>query len=290
MGLSLKCNLLLSKPVKMKKILVPTDFSDGAFNALLHAIHIAKIFGAELDVVHAYSIPPTGTAVMVDLTDILRKNALEELELLKERTEKLDLAAGVSIHYDAEHGSVIDVVGRAVNERQTELVVMGTQGASGITEKWLGTNTAAAARNANVPLIAIPAESPFKPYDDILFATDFKVVKDKKAMEFVAVFAHAFDAHVRFLHVKKDGEKSESGTEDAYKLQMKSIFGKPEPTFTFTIDSDIESGIKETLNKKPSDLLITVRHDYGFFENLFRSSVSQKIINSASIPILIIKG
>jgi nucleotide-binding universal stress UspA family protein len=274
----------------MKRILVPTDFSEGAFNALVHALHIAQIFDAAVDVIHAYSIPPTGTAVMVDLTDILRKNALEEIELLKKRTSALNLAKGIKIDYDAEHGSVIDVIARSERERQIDLVVMGTQGASGITEKWLGTNTAAAARNTNVPMLAVPAESRFKPYSQIMFSTDFKVIKDKKSMEFAAKFAKAFDGHVRFLHVRKDGEKRDSGTEDAYKLQMKSIFGSPEPTFSFTIDSNIDSGIKETLGIKPADLLITVRHDYGFFEGLFRSSISQKIINSASIPILIIKG
>ncbi len=274
----------------MKKILVPTDFSDGAFNALIHALHIAKKFGATVDIIHAYSIPPTGTAVMVDLTDILRKNANEELSLLRERVMALNLAEGITINYIAEHGTVIDSLERATRKHSSELVIMGTQGASGITEKWLGSNTAAAARNLDIPMLAVPAESPYQPYSNIVFATDFKIADDQKSMGVVKDFVKNFDAQLRFLHVMDPDEKSDNSITGAFRERMHSEFGDPEPTFTFVVDDDIDEGIEDALDQYGADLLITVRHKYGFFEGLFRSSVSQKIINSASLPILIIKG
>ncbi len=274
----------------MKKILVPTDFSDGAFNALIHALHIAKQFGAAIDIIHAYSIPPTGTAVMVDLTDILRKNANEELVLLRERVDALNLSEGITINYLAEHGTVIDTLERSTRKHGSELVIMGTQGASGITEKWLGSNTAAAARNLNIPMIAVPAESPYQPYTNIVFATDFKIADDKQTMNLVKDFVKNFEGRLRFLHVMDPDEKTDTATTTAFRERMHSEFGAPEPTFTFVVDEDIDEGIEDAIEQYGADLLITVRHEYGFFEGLFRSSVSQKIINAASLPILIIKG
>jgi nucleotide-binding universal stress UspA family protein len=274
----------------MKKILVPTDFSDGAFNALVHAVQIARHFDAEVHVVHAFAIPPTGTALMVDLTDILRKNSDDELAVLKRRIEASPVSGKVHMIYEAHHGTVIDVINRAVEKNQADMVIMGTQGASGITEKWLGTNTAAAARNVDVPMIAIPVDSPFRPFKNVLFATDFKVVKNSRALNFVAKIAKAYESHLRFLHVRKDNEKSELEESDAFKSQMRDVFGKTELKFSFVIDSDIDHGIEEALAMHPAELLITVRHEYGFFEGLFRSSVSQKLINHAAMPILIIKG
>ncbi len=274
----------------MKKILVPTDFSDGAFNALVHAVQIAQQFNAAVHVVHAFAIPPTGTAVMVDLTDILRKNSNDELALLKKRIETISETGRVRMIYEAHHGTVIDVINRTVENHHIDLVIMGTQGASGITEKWLGTNTAAAARNVNVPMIAIPVDTPFQPFTNMVFATDFKVVKNSIALNFVALIAKAYASHLRFLHVRKDNKKTELEESDAFKAQMREIFGKTNLSFTFVIDSEIDHGIEETLANKPAELLITVRHQYGFFEGLFRSSVSQKLINHAALPILIIKG
>jgi len=274
----------------MKNILVPTDFSDGAFNALVHAVQIAQQFDAMIHAVHAFAIPPTGTALMVDLTDILRKNSEEELAVLKKRIEAIPTGGKVRLSYEAHHGTVIDVINRAVETHQADIVIMGTQGASGITEKWLGTNTAAAARNVNVPLIAIPVDSPFRPFKNVLFATDFKVVKNSRALNFVAKIAKAYESHLRFLHVRKDNEKSELEESDAFKSQMRDIFSKSDLKFSFIIDSKIDHGIEEALTLHPAELLITVRHEYGFFEGLFRSSVSQKLINHAAMPILIIKG
>jgi len=273
----------------MKKILIPTDFSDGAFNALIHAMHLAKSIGASIQIVHAYSMPPTGSNVMVDITDILKKNAEEELGELKKRIEGMDLAQGIEISYKASYGSVVDVVNRLSREEGISLVIMGTQGASGITEKWLGSNTAAAARNVDCPLMAIPAELPFRQISGILFSTDMKVMKNKRPLQFVADFAEKTGATVKFLHIRDEGNDEEEN-EDAYRNQVQEIFGEVTPVFTFMYNNEVEDGIQEAIDRENPSVLVVVRHDYGFFESLVHSSVSRSIVNNASLPILVLNG
>jgi nucleotide-binding universal stress UspA family protein len=274
----------------MKKIIVPTDFSDGAFNALLHALHLAKIMGSSITIVHAYSMPPTGSAVMVDITDVLKKNADEELEKLKTRVDSLQMSSGITIQYIAKHGTVVDVVNRLSKSQDADFVVMGTQGASGITEKWLGSNTSAAARNVDIPLIAIPAELPYKSFEKILFATDMKVMENPVPMEFVAKLSERTLAKVKFMHIRKPGEEEDDAAVEKYKAQVRAIFDKSDPDFAFLFESDIEEGIADAIAYEQPDLAVVVRHEYGFFEGLFHSSVSQHVINTSAIPILIIKG
>jgi len=269
----------------MKKILVPTDFSDGAFNALIHAIHAAKVLKNTIEVINAYSMPATGSNVMVDITDLLKKNAEEEMLVLKKRVKDLEIAKDLSIAYTTSYGSVVDVINRKADEEQVSMVIMGTQGASGITEKWLGSNTAAAARNVSVPLLAIPVDRPYQPLTNILFSTDMKVMDDAKCMEFVARLAEKTKAEVKFFHVRKEDEKEDV---EAYKKQVDAFFKDVNPSFSFTYNEHIDEGIEQTIKKEKPSLLVVVRHDYGFFESIWHSSVSRHIINNASLPILVL--
>ncbi|HKL03672.1 MAG TPA: universal stress protein [Cryomorphaceae bacterium] len=274
----------------MKNIIVPTDFSDGAFNALIHAVEMAKITGASIRVIHAYSMPSTGSAVMVDIVDILKKNADEELGNLAVRTKQLKSAEGVTITYHSLHGAVVDVINRECEDENIDLVVMGTQGASGITEKWLGSNTAAAARNVNVPLIAIPAELPFKKYDKMLFATDMKVLENMHPLKFVAELADHCNSKVKFMHIRKHGEESDDKKVEEFQKQVGSVFGERNPSFAFLFDDEIEDGLADAIESERPDLVVVIRHEYGFFKGLFHSSTSQRLVNNASLPILVMKG
>lgn len=273
----------------MKKILVPTDFSDGAYNALIHAIHHAKASSASIAIVHAFLMPPTGTAVMVDITELLQKNAEDSLAQLRSRVEKLEIAKGLDITYHAKHGTVNDVLERSTTKMGIDLVIMGTQGASGITEKFLGSNAAAAARNLKTPVIAIPAEKPYKPIDKIVIATDLKKINHPQVFDLVNTLAQQHEAIVRFLHVRQLGEQFDQSESAAYKQQVASSFSGNQPVFTFIFENDIEEGLSDALEKEGADLLVVVRKERGFFQSLFHSSVSQQLVNEAALPVLVLK-
>jgi len=272
----------------MKKILVPTDFSDAAYNAILHAIFHAKSTGASLTIVHAYLMPPTGTAVMVDITEMLRKNAEEGLDQLKETVDALEAAQGVDIKYKAKHGTVTDVLQRMTEEKNIDLVIMGTQGASGITEKFLGSNAAAAARNLKVPVLAIPAEKPSAKVNKIVIATDLKKLNKEGLFAPVDDLAKAHQAEIRFLHVRKTDEETNQKESEAFKAQVTEAFKGVSPVFTFIFENDIEDGLSDALEKDGADMLVVIRRERGFFQSLFHSSVSQRCVNEASLPVLVL--
>lgn len=272
----------------MNTILVPTDFSDGAFNALKYAIRLAELLDYSIQVVHAYSMPPTGSAVMVDITEILENNALEELELLKRKVDKINLS-NVAITYKPQHGSVVEVINRMSRTEGIEFVVMGTQGASGITEKWLGTNAASAAKHVEDPLMIVPSDYSFKSIRHFLFATDLKVTENEKHLKFLSVLANKSNAEIDFLHIRKQREESDDEKISKYRSQLDRIFGESKTRIAYLYDNDINEGIKDGIETHNPDALVVVRHEYGFFEGLFRSSVSRKLISESSLPILVLQ-
>ena len=167
------------------------------------------------------------------------------------------------------------------------MVVMGTQGAGGITEKFLGTNASAAAKNVDAPLWVIPAEKSFRMPERILCATDLKLFEQERSLKFIAGLAELFDAEVKFLHVRQSDR--EEPKEDAFKTWVKDKFGDRKTKFIFIHDDDIDEGIEDAVEDENPDLLVVVRRDYGFFRNLLHSSITRQVVNSADLPILVLK-
>ena len=273
----------------MKKILVPTDFSDGAFNALEYAIHFARLLNFSVEVVHAFHMPATGSMVMVDITEILANNAQEELDLLKKSVDELSYSKDIQIKYRKEHGTVVDMINRVSREPGFEFAVMGTHGASGITEKWLGTNAMDAAKFVEDPLMIIPSDRLYKNIDHILFATDLKLAGNEDHLQFLALIAEKSNAKIEFLHIRKQGENVEEQKIAAYQDQLNRTFGESRPRIAYLYDNEINDGIQDAIQSKRPELLVVVRHKYGFFEGLFRNSISKQLISESKLPILVLQ-
>lgn len=273
----------------MKKILVPTDFSEGAFNALEYALHFARLLNFSVEVVHAYHMPPTGSMVMVDITEMMDKNAREELDLLKIRVDELSYARDITINYRTEHGTVVDMINRLSREPGIEFAVMGTQGASGITDKWLGTNAMDAARFVEDPLLIVPASQTYKNIDHILFATDLKLSGNETHLKFLSLIAEKSSAKIEFLHIRKQNENIDEQKLADYQEQLNRTFGKSRPRIAYLYDEEVHEGIQEAIESKRPELLTVIRHKYGFFEGLFKNSVSKQLIAESKLPILVLQ-
>jgi|SRR5690554_1920632 len=273
----------------MKKILVPTDFSEGAFNALEYALHFARLLNYSVEVIHTYYMPATGSMVMVDITEMMSKNAREELDLLKARVNKLSYAKDVPVNYRAEYGTVAEMINRVSREDGVEFAVMGTQGASGITDKWLGTNAMDAAKVVEDPLLIVPADHTYKNIDHILFATDLKLTGNEIHLKFLALIAKKSNAKVEFLHIRKQGENIEDRKLAEYQDQLNRTFGDNRSRISYLYDEEIHDGIQDAIESKRPELLVVVRHKYGFFEGLFRSSISKQLISESKLPILVLQ-
>ncbi len=275
----------------MKTIIVPTDFSKGAENALHHALALAKTSGAKVTVVHAYSAPPSGSAVMVDISEVMEKNAKEELEMLQKKVADTAVQHDeISLNYEARHGSVVDVINQFCKKGDAELVVMGTQGTNGVAERLMGSNTAAAAKKINIPLLAIPGNSKPAAFKNMLFATDMKTSESQTAYRFLKEFIGQSRPKIEFIHIDKGDKKSgATSSQVEFESAMNTYFDGIETRYSSVSDDSIDRGIKKAVETSRPDLVIVVRRSYGFFEGLFHNSVSADIINAASVPVLVLK-
>lgn len=146
----------------MKKILVPTDFSDQAKFALKLAVEIAKRSDAELTLLHVVEIPgQTSFNTMGEATNIDGMEGVFVMKMIEQGKKKLaklksdDLLEGVNLKTELKAGNAYYNISSIVNEYEPELIVMGTSGSSGVDEILIGSNAEKVVRNAKCPVLTL---------------------------------------------------------------------------------------------------------------------------------------
>ncbi|MEN9001207.1 MAG: universal stress protein, partial [Flavobacteriales bacterium] len=187
----------------MRKILVPTDFSDCANNALEYAIFLAKKMDAELVILSAYHIPSSGAAsIVVNIQEDLRKETQEDLDaVIEAKTKKYGwLKISSVVDFNIPSNSIV----RMVDKDEYDMVVLGTTGASGIKDIFIGSTTSAIINRVKIPILAVPCDSEYDNIDTLLMACSLDSVKSMDSMNFFKLFATKLNFKVKFLNVVQE--------------------------------------------------------------------------------------
>lgn len=269
----------------MRKILVPTDFSKCAGNALDYAIFLAKKMDAEIVLLSAYHIPSSGAAtIVVNIQEDLRKETQEELDALIEKKTKKHPWLKISsvVDFNIPSNSIV----RLINKIDFDLIVLGTTGASGIKDMFLGSTTTAIISKVKIPILAVPLNSKFEKIDTLLMACSLDTNKSVDSMNFFKLFATKLNFKVKFLNIVQDNDENVSEKLFKKNERLKIVFD----TFDYDIDliksNDVENAILEAVEEK--HLLSVVNRERTFFESLFHFSMSKKLAKHSTSPILIL--
>ncbi len=276
------------KTIKMKKILFPTDFSEASNNAFVHALEFAKLVQGELVLLHTFELPifdnqffPENYAAIYDSVE------LSEFDLFKDEIPKLRAIAEkhnldkVKMSHRLKDGDLISNIKGTIKEEKIDYVVMGTFGATGWDSFFIGTNTASLVSQSSVPVYCIPTDVPFSKIKTIGFTTRFRA-KDKKALQSVLELAHKAKAKVKCLYVKTSDSDVSKATIAKWEEEFKS-----EPIEFFVIENDdVQATIMDFIMYKDIDILTLLPYKRGFFEGLFKPSLTKKLATDFEIPIL----
>ena len=280
----------------MKNILFPTDFSQTADNAFVYALHLADSLGADLHVLHTYSIPIVsglGVEGSEVIQQVYENVELTSFEKFKEKAGQLremaeqENASGVKLSFVFEEGDLIMNILDVISKENIDLVVMGTSGASGFEKKFFGSNTVNTIKSIDIPILSVPHQAKFKGITKIGFTTIFKD-SDKQPLAEVLKIAKRFNAKVRCLNVAKD---MQDVTIELAIRDWKRNFGSNELKFIIREEGEqsLEEHISEFIHELNISFLAIVKRNQTFFERLFSSSLSKKLSYKLDIPLLIIK-
>lgn len=270
----------------MKKILVPTDFSEAAFNALEYAIKLSKKIESEILLLNAYAAPSTSSSVMIDLTDVLREDSEKGLENVKNKA--LELYPNTNIDTIGYNGDLIASVWHSSKNNDIDFIIMGTTGASGLKEVFLGSNTAALIQEVNIPIIAIPEESELDDNLKIAVSTDLKNLKNVSVFNIVKNFAKKLNGEFHLINVSEDLSKVDPTNFVEHATDVEEIFTGFDHSFKFLENNDYEEEILNYITENDINMLVVVSRKRNFFERLFHQSISRKLTMSSPVPIVVL--
>ncbi len=266
--------------INMKRILVPTDFSGNAENALNYAINIANHFESEVHLIHTYEVP-SSTGMLVSVKNYILDDAEQELAKLAKKYQP-QLLHKTSLHTEAVEGYTIDRILRYANGFKADLIVMGTKGASGLKELFIGSNTTGVINRSEMPVLAVPAGFNFQQIKEITFALDTEILSTSDVIDPLITLAKIYGAHISVLHVDK--VKEAAGIDAGADIYLSDL----NHSYHLVSDEKINRGINRFVVKSNADLLCMVHRKRGFLGDLFHKSVTSKEAFDSPVPLLVL--
>lgn len=266
----------------MKKILVPTDFSPVADNALQYAIEIAAAFKSELFLYHVYSFDRFNYDLNYhEYEQPFAKEMERKMKLTKQRLEEKIKQTGLSVTTFVERGNIPALFQSKVQELGIDLIVMGTKGATGLEKVVFGSVAAAALEMAKVPVLVIPPGRSFRPIEHIVLAIDHKET-DANVLSPLQKLAFNFGTGVTLLNVKTG---SNQGVREIGSPTLKDV------AITYRevpLTKNINESINDYIKKEGCDLLCMIKREKGFFESIFQKSIATEQVYNSQVPLLVL--
>lgn len=273
----------------MKRILVPTDFSEHAENALKAAAIIAKKNKCDIFLLHLLELPNqmsdamTGSSSIPEVMLFIKK-ANETLQKTKEQP----FLNGISVHAFVQFERAFDGILSFNEKNKIDLIVMGSHGTSGIEEILIGSNTEKVVRLSEVPVLVIKKDVGELQFKNVVFASDFST-EIKKPFKKMVEFVKIFDANLFLVMIcTPNSFKTTLTAEKTMKEFIKNYDIKNYSLHIFN-DANIENGITNFSKTIDADLIGLCTHGRTGLAHFFNGSISEDLVNHTTKPVITFK-
>jgi nucleotide-binding universal stress UspA family protein len=284
----------------MEKILVPTDFSENATNAVKYAIHFAQSTGKSLvflNVTHkdiltskAHDVYLKKVAVAIDQAGVdLRKYINKIYKNLHLELNPLKVTFDVRFGHSAQDEIVV-----SAEKHKVSMIIMGTLGATGLKKFFVGSNTSGVIQNVNCPVLAVPAKIKYREIEKIGYSSNFENLSAdvKQLLPIVKSYSANLDIFSVYpvYPIKVDFEKFDideklKSLKDEFKYKNISL-----NLIKRAQENDLEGGVAKFIKVFKPDMIIMFTQSRNWFERLLHSSATEKIVLNPKVPILSFKA
>lgn len=272
----------------MKTILVPTDFSKNALNAVKYAIAYSQETKSKVILFHSYD-EPTST-LNIPMADIhygkqeARQGAEKEMKKLIDSLQKTN--PGLKLKWIVQPGIGSHNIVDYVKENKIPLIIMGTTGQGAVTRAIVGSTTSSVIKNVPCTIIAVPPKAKFNGITKVAVATDLE--KDNLVVVNEAVaFAKYLKAGITFIYVQDLAIFDAEAALEKMIAKLKTQSKYKNISYYVCRDSNVSDGLDYFIKKQKPDVLSMVTHGWKFPETIWKSSWTDKMSNHTSVPLLI---
>ena len=278
----------------MKKVLIPTDFSDNAFNAICYSLELLKYDKSEIFIVHSYAdevYEDKAIKARALFDEVKEKVHKRTTDALNETLSKMKLRSPNPRHViksEARFGSLIDVVNDMVEEENIDMVIMGSLGKDNRKEVTFGSETLQVAKYVKCPVLVIPAGYTDISPSNFLFPTDYLIPYKKRELKLLDTLVKNFAGRLQVMYVSPF-DKLSFRQEDNQEF-LESCLDETHVAFIKEKGDDVLEVIKSKLDNDSIDMLVMVNSRHSYLENVLYTSKIDTLGLEIKIPFLILQN
>lgn len=276
----------------MKHILLPTDFSDNSYNAIKYAVNLFKNEETTFYLLNTFTPVAYHTGYLIEspslygLEDIAMINSKREIEYTEEKIKKELPNSKHSFVRISAFNTLIGEIRDTVEKYNIDLIVIGTKGATGAKEIFIGTHTMYTIKKAKCPVLAVPFGFEYEELKDILFPTDYHFSTNNKYLSFIKDICNKHASKVNILNayygIPLDDEQNE------VKSFLDNFLKGNAHVFHIADGMDVLEAVEDFQEKYKINLLVMVHNKHSFFENLLFKPVINQVVYHINVPFLVI--
>ncbi|NLP58676.1 universal stress protein [Lutibacter sp. B1] len=277
----------------MKTILIPTDFSKNSWNAIKYALNFFKNIDCDFYILHVTVISYYADAEvsLVPSDEVIEKTILDqaktELQKLVKRIKNITQNPNHNFYTISDYNFFIESVKEQIEEKNIDLIVMGTKGASGIKEVIVGSNTGDLITKVKCPVLIIPENASFITPTEIAFPTDYNIFYPPKILNDITDICKMYNSTIRILHIAR---KDETLTD--FQLQNKEFlniyFMDEKHSFHRVTSKKVENGIQCFIESRNVNMIIMVAKNLNLFQRILFKPTVEEISYHTDIPFLVL--
>lgn len=277
----------------MKNILVPTDFSENSWNAIQFALEFFKDSKCNFYLLHVTPITSFfgEETTVVSSLDVIEKTYISQakrsLHILLKKIKNLPQNPNHNFMTISSYDHFIDAVKNQIHEKNIDLIIMGTKGATGMKEAIIGSNTGDLITKVKCPVLVVPEKAIFKPVKEIGFPTDFNIFYQTKILSSIAEIAKIYDSTIEIVHVAKNDENLTLFQKEN-KEYLNDFFMDEKHRFHRITNRKIESGVQCFVQKHKIDMIVMIAKNLNLFQQILFKPTVAEISYHTEIPFLVL--
>lgn len=278
----------------MKTILLPTDFSENSWNAIVYALNFLEkepctfylLHVTRLGDVMTNELPYTNAPEVIENT--YTKPAKKKLrEFLKRIATQFPDNLNHSFYTLTDYNFFIESIRKHVEEKKVNLIVMGTKGASGLKKYIVGTNTGDIITKVHCTTLVVPENATFTTLEEIAFPTDFlQFYGVKTLLPLLDILEHNTSA-LKILHISKK-EVLLNSEQQKNKEFLADYFNNHQHSFHFLTNNKVEKAVQCFVESRSIKMIAMVAKNLNYFQQILFHSKVEEISYQTDIPFLVL--
>jgi nucleotide-binding universal stress UspA family protein len=278
----------------MRVIIVPTDFSENAFNALQCALQYFKYEKSKFIIVHTYADEVyenrdvISRKVLEEFKEVKRKESEIQLQKLLQRVLKIEPNPKHTFITQSIFGTLLDEINSLVNTENADLVVMGTQGKTADRKLTYGSNTLQVIKYVKCPVLGIPLEYTYERPERILFPSALMIPFKPRELKLISCLARSYRSQVHLLYIS-DFDRLSLRQEDV-KAAWEYRFRESEVIYSRRDEGDTAAILNSYIAENKINILVLVNSKHTYMETLLHTSTIDKVGLNTKIPFLVLQN